>query len=139
MSSKVEIQFPPRSKGGRNHKGDSRISKFDSKGVCNGGRLRGRRRGRGGRGGHHSSFKRHGPSNGWFHGVECSDFRRRFSGEEFYKAGINGRLYLFNKCNSDKDTCHIQKVQQCGKYDGNEIAPVPYSVEATGNDNSGGN
>ena len=70
--------------------------------------------------------------------MDCSDFRRRFSGEEFYKSGSNGRLYVFNERKSDKDTRHIHKVQQGWKYDGKEIALVLYSMLATCNDNLGG-
>ena len=64
MSSKVEIQFFPRSVGGIKRKGDRRISKFDSKRGRDGGRGGGRGRGRGGRGGHHSGSKSHDPDNG---------------------------------------------------------------------------
>ena len=71
--------------------------------------------------------------------MDCSDFRRRFSGEEFDRGGSDGRLYVFNKCKSDKDTRHTQKVQQGGKDDGKDLALVPYSGEDTGNNNSGGN
>ena len=67
--------------------------------------------------------------------MDCSDFRRRFSGEEFDKAGSDGCLYVFNKHKSDKDTRHIQKVQQGRKYDGKELALVPYYGVATGKDN----
>ena len=70
--------------------------------------------------------------------MECSDFRRRFSVKEFDKSGSDERLYVFNKHNSDKDTRHIQKVQQGGNYDGKELAHVSYSGLSTGNDNSGG-
>ena len=107
MSAKVAIQFPSRSGGGNNIKGDRRISKFDSKRGRGGGRGRGCGWGRGGCGGHHSGSNRHDPANGWFHGVECSDFRRRFSGEEFDKAGSDGCMYVFNKHKSDKDTLYI--------------------------------
>ena len=78
------------------------------------------------------------PENGWFHGVHCSDFRRRLSGKEFDKDGSDGRIYVFNNRKSDKDTRHIQKVQQGEEYDGKEIALVPFSGVATENDNSGG-
>ena len=37
----------------------------------------------------------------------------------------------------DKDTRHIQKVHQGGKYDGKELDLVPYSGKATDNENSG--
>ena len=47
-------------------------------------------------------------------------------------------MYVFNKRKSDKDTRHIQKVHQGRKYDGKELALVPYYVVATGSDNSGG-
>ena len=107
MYAKVEIQFPPWSGGGIKLKGDRRIFKLDSNRGRVGVRERGRGRGRGDRGDHHSVYNRHDPSNGWFKGVECSDFRRRFSGEEFDKPGSNGRLYLFKKCKSDKETRHI--------------------------------
>ena len=79
----------------------------------------------------------HDPTNGWFHGVECFDFRKRLSGEEFDKVVSDGRLYIFNKGKSDKEILHIQKVQQGGKDDGNEIALVPSSGVATINDNLG--
>ena len=68
----------------------------------------------------------------------CSDFSRCFSREEFDKAESYGRLYVFNKPQSYKDACNIQKVQLGGKYDGKEIAPLPYSGVANGNDNSVG-
>ena len=61
--------------------------------------------------------------------MDCSDFRRLFSGEEVNKAGSDGRLYVFNNQKIDKDTRHIQKVQQVEKYDGKEIALMPYSRE----------
>ena len=82
---------------------------------------------------------RNNPSNGWFQGEDCSDFRRRFSGKEFDKAGIDGPIYVFNKRKSDKDTRQIQKVQQGGKDDGKEIALVSYSGVATVNENTGEN
>ena len=56
----------------------------------------------------------------------------------FGKDGSDGRLYVFNKRNSDKDTHHIQKVQQCSTDDGKELALVTYSRVATGNNNFGG-
>ena len=71
--------------------------------------------------------------------MNCSDFGRCFYGEEFDKAGSDGHLYVFIKRKSDKDTCHIQKVQQGKKYYGKELALVPYPGEATGNVNSRGN
>ena len=138
MSTNVEIQFLPRSVGGSKRKGDLRISKFDSKRRHGGGRVRGHGQGCGGRGAHHSSSNRHDPYNGWFHGLGLLRLQGRFSGEEFDKAGRNGRLYLFNKGNSDKDTCHTQNVQQGVKDDGKELALVPYSREATVNNNLGG-
>ena len=111
MSAKVAIQFPPRSGVWIKRKGDLRISKFDSKRGRGGGRGRGHGRGCGGCVVHHSGSNRYNPANVWFHGVDCSDFRRCFSGKEFVKAGNDGSLYLFNKRKSDKDTRHIQKVQ----------------------------
>ena len=74
-----------------------------------------------------------------FYGVDCCDFRRRFYVKEFDKAGSDGRLYVVNNCKSDKDTCHIQKVQQVGKDDGKGITLVPYSREANGNNKLGVN
>ena len=127
MSAKVAIQFPSRSGGGNNIKGDRRISKFDSKRGRGGGREKSRRWGRGGNGGNHYGSNRNDPANGWFHGVDCYNFRRSFSGEEFDKAGSDGCLYLFNKRKSDKDTRHIHKVQQDRKDYGKELALVPYS------------
>ena len=139
MSAKVEIKFPPRWVGGIKHKGNCRISEFDSKRGSGGVRERGRGRVHGGRGGHRSGSNSHDPDNGWFHGVDCSDFRRRFSGKEFDKAGSNGRLFVLNRRKSDKDTHHTQKVKQGGNDYGKEPDLVPYSREATVNDNSGGN
>ena len=139
MSAKMEIQFPPRSGVGIKHKVDIRISKFDSKIGCGRGRGKVRGRGSGSRGSHHSRSNRHDPAYGWFHGVDCSDFRRRFSGKEFDKAGSNGRLFVLNRRKSDKDTHHTQKVKQGGNDYGKEPDLVPYSREATVNDNSGGN
>ena len=135
MSAQVAIQFPPRSGGGNKCKGDCRISKFNSKRGLGGGRGRGRGQGRGGCGGYHSGSNTHDPDNGWVHGVECSDFRRRFSDKKMDKYGSYGRLYIFNKRKSDKDTRQIQKVHQGRKYDGKELALVPYSEEATDNNN----
>ena len=104
MSVKVAIQFSPRSEGGGKRKSYRRISKFDSKrGRC-GSRGRGCRRVRGGCSVHHSSSDKHDPGNGWFHGLDCSDFRRHFSGKYFDKSGSDGCLYVFNKCKSDKYT-----------------------------------
>ena len=40
---------------------------------------------------------------------------------------------------SDRDTCHIQKVQKCGKDDGKDLDLVTYYGEATVNKNLGGN
>ena len=94
MSANVEIQFPPRSGGGSKCKGDRRISKFDSKRRRGGSRGRGRGQGCGSRSGHHYGSNWHDKVNGWFHGVDCSDFRRRFSGEDFYKNGSDGRIYV---------------------------------------------
>ena len=45
-------------------------------------------------------------------------------------------MYLCNKRTSDKDTLHIQKVHQGGKYDDKGLALVPYYGEATGDNNS---
>ena len=70
MSSKVEIQFPPMSEGGSKHKGDRRISKFDSNRGRGRGIGRSHGQGHGVRGVHHSVSDRHDSSNGWFHGVE---------------------------------------------------------------------
>ena len=70
--------------------------------------------------------------------MEWSNFRKRLSGEEFDKAGSDGRLYVFKKYKSDKDTRHIQKVQKGGKDYEKKLDIVPYSGVATGNDNSGG-
>ena len=81
MLAKVAIEFHPRSGGGIKRKGDRKISKFDSKRICGGGRGRGHGQGCGGRGGHHSVSNRHNPANGWFHGVDCSEFRRSLSRE----------------------------------------------------------
>ena len=67
--------------------------------------------------------------------MDFSDFRRGLSGEEFDKAGSDGRLYVFNKRKSDKDTRNIQKIQQGGKDDRKELALVTYPGVATGNDN----
>ena len=78
MSTKVEIQLPPRSGVGIKHKGDCRISKFDSKRGDGGSRGRGRGQGRGGHSGHHNGSNRHDPANGWFHEVDFSEFRRSF-------------------------------------------------------------
>ena len=139
MSSKVAMQFPPRSGGGGKHKFDLRISKLDSNRRCGGGRVGFCSQVRGGHGIHHSVSDKHDPANGWFHGVDCSKFRRCLSGEESDKARSNGCLYVFNKRNSDNDTRHIQKVKQCRNDDGREQSLVPYSGEINGNDNSGGN
>ena len=116
-----------------------RISKLDSKRERGGIRGRGHRRGCGGPGGHHSVSDKHNPAKGWFHGVDCSDFRRLFSGEEVNKAGSDGRLYVFNNQKIDKDTRHIQKVQHGGTDDGKELDLKPYFGEANGNINLGGN
>ena len=139
MSDKVEIQFPQRSRGRIMRKGYCRISKFDSKRGCGGGIGRGRGRECGGCGGYPSGSNRHDPANGWFHGVDCSNFRSRFTGKAFYKAGSDACMYVFNKRKSDKDTHHIQKVHQGGKDDEKELALMPYSEVATCNNNSGGN
>ena len=135
MSAKVAIQFPSRSGGGSKRKGDHRISKFDSKRGSVGIIRRGRSQGCGGHGGHHAGSNRHDPTNGWFHGVECSDFRRSFFGKEFDKAWKDGRLYVFKNHISDKDTRYNKKVQQGGKDYGKELALVPYSGVDTSNDN----
>ena len=110
--AKVAIQFPPRFVGGIKRKGDRRISKLESKRGHGGGKGRVHRQVHGSCSGHHYGSNRHDPDNEWFHGVNCSDFRRRFSGEEFQKAGIDGCLYILNKIKSDKDTRYIQKVQK---------------------------
>ena len=80
MSVKVAIQLPPSSGVWSNLKGDCRVSKFYSKRGRWGGRGRCRGRVRGVYGGNHSGSDRHDPSNRWFHVVDCSDFRRSFSG-----------------------------------------------------------
>ena len=139
MSYKVAIKFPPRLVGGGKHKGDSRISKFDSNKGRGGGRIRGRGQGRGGRSGHHSGPDKHNRANVWFHGVGYSNFRRHLSGKEFYKDWRDRRLYVFNKRRSDKDTRHIQKVQQGRNDNGKDQALVPYSGEVNGNNKSGEN
>ena len=139
MSAKVEIQFLPRLGGGRNRKDDYRIYKLYSNRRRGRGRGRGHRQVRGGRNGHHSGSNRNDPDNGWFHGVDCSDFRRRFYGESFDKSGSDGRMCGLNKRKSDKETRHIHKVQQVRKDYRKELALVPYSSESTGNNNSGGN
>ena len=136
MFTKVAIQFPPRSGVGSNQKGDSRISKIDPKRGCGGGRGRGCGWGRGGCVGHNPVSERHDPDYGWFHVVDCSNSRKRFYGEEFDKAGSDGRLYVFDKRKSDKDILHIQKVQQGRKYYGKELGLVPYYREYNVNDNS---
>ena len=76
MYIKVEIQLPPRLGGGIKRKGDRRISKFDSKKGRGGDIRRGHGKELGNRSGHNSGSNRHNPANGWFHGVDCSDFRR---------------------------------------------------------------
>ena len=81
MDAKVEIQFPPSSGEEGKRKGDHRISKFDSKRGCGGDRGRDSGQERGGLGGHHYVSDKHDPDNGWFHGVDYSDSRWRFSGE----------------------------------------------------------
>ena len=81
MYAKVTVQFPPRLGGGIKRKGDWRISKFYSKIGRGGGIVRGRGQVCGGCGGHHSGYNRHNPAISWFHGVDFSDFRSRFSGE----------------------------------------------------------
>ena len=135
MSAKVEIQFPPRSGGGIKRKSDRRISKLDSKRGFGDGR--GRSHGQG-CGGHHYVSNMYYSVNGWFHGVDCSDFRRCFFGKEFDKVGSDGSLYEFSKRKSEKKTRHINKFQQGGKYDGREITLVPYYGLATGNNKSWG-
>ena len=69
--------------------------------------------------------------------MDFSDFRRGLSSEEFDKAGSDGRLYVFNKRKSDKDTHHIQKVQQGWKDDGKDLSLMPSSGVATVNYNLG--
>ena len=64
MSAKVVIQFSPTPGGGIKLKGDSRISKFDSKRRRSGGRGRGCRRGRGSHRGHDYKSNRNDPANG---------------------------------------------------------------------------
>ena len=59
--------------------------------------------------------------------VSCSGLLRlqeAFLWQKNYKAGSNGRLYLFNKRTSDKDTRHVQKFHQGGKDYGKELALV---------------
>ena len=115
------------------------ISKFNSKRERDSARGRGHGRGRGGRDGHHFGSDKHDSANGSFHGVDSSNFGRRFSGENVNKDGSNGRMYDFNKRKSDKDTRHIQKVQHGGTDDGKELDLKPYFGEANGNINLGGN
>ena len=81
MYVKMVIQFLTRLGGGIKSKVDHRIFKLDSKRGCGGGRGRGNGRGRGVRGDHHYISNSLDPANVWFHGVDCSDFRRRFYGE----------------------------------------------------------
>ena len=90
MSTNMEIQFNSRSGRGGKRKGDHRISKLKSKRECGGGRGKGHERGHGGRGGHHFGSNSHKQANGWFHVVDCFDFRRRFSGKKITRLGAMG-------------------------------------------------
>ena len=121
MPTKVVIQFRTRSGGESKCMDDRRISKLESNRGHSGGRGRGRGQGFGGCGSHHTGYNSHDPDNVWFCVVNCCEFRRRFSGEEFYKARSDGHLYVFNKRKIDKDTRHIHKVHRGGKDDGKEL------------------
>ena len=53
--------------------------------------------------------------------MDYSDFMRHLSGEEFEKAGSDGRMYVFKNLKSDKDTLHIHTVQEGEKDDGKDL------------------
>ena len=166
MAGKVAQVFPPKSSGTkRKYEGRSRqISEVGSRGGRGrGGRGRGwglygrgrgpYGRGRGGYGGSHGNNQgKHDPATGFFSGVDCNDYTRRFTSQEMSAMGKDGRDHIFAKRNSDKknnprqiqfvgsntgrdDVSNISNDQTNG---GNTGAMVPYNNggAAAGNDNN---
>ena len=86
MSSKVTIQFSPRSDVTKCKSDTYRISKA-GRGRGGGGQGRGRGHGNGGGRGRGNESGKHGPANRYFHGVDCNNYKRKFDNNEFRLIG----------------------------------------------------
>ena len=123
MSTKVTEAFGVSDNKKRGGYGRRRVSSASS-GRGRGGRGRGRGRGRGGRGGR-GGGRGGGSSSTTFNGVDCSDFSRDFTDDEFHKIGYEGRGYVRKKRQEAKNNNKrdVQEVNTQDDGDGPEKKP----------------
>ena len=123
MSTKVTEAFGVSDNKKRGGYGRRRVSSASS-GRGRGGRGRGRGRGRGGRGGR-GGGRGGGSSSTTFNGVDCSEFSRDFTDDEFHKIGYEGRGYVRKKRQEAKNNNKrdVQEVNTQDDGDGPEKKP----------------
>ena len=115
MSTKVTEAFGVSDNKKRGGYGRRRVSSA-SAGRGRGGRGRGRGRGRGGRSGR-GGGRGGGSSSTTFNGVDCSDFSRDFTDDEFHKMGYEGRGYVRKKRQEAKNN-KKRDVQEVNTHEG---------------------